>query len=49
VLVTGDTSSLIKQLPLDEALRCVSEPIDPDAFLALTRELLAREASGRTS
>jgi two-component system, sensor histidine kinase len=41
LLITGDTSSAIKQLPTDERLRVLSKPIDPDALLASLRDLLA--------
>ncbi len=40
LLMTGDTSTAIKQLPRDEHLRVLSKPIDPDALLASLRELL---------
>ena len=41
LLITGDTSTAIKQLPRDARLRVLSKPIDPDALLASLRELLA--------
>ena len=40
VLMTGDTSSAIRDLPLDGYLRLASKPINADAFLALLSELL---------
>jgi CheY-like chemotaxis protein len=41
VLVTGDTSSAIKQLPRDPCLRITSKPIQADELLSLLRALLA--------
>jgi two-component system, sensor histidine kinase len=41
VLTTGDTSSLIKQLPRDPYLRITSKPIKAEELLALLRALLA--------
>jgi two-component system, sensor histidine kinase len=41
VLVTGDTSSVVKQLRRDADLRITSKPINADELLALIRELLA--------
>jgi two-component system CheB/CheR fusion protein len=41
VLMTGDTSSAIKQLPGDRYLRITSKPIKADELLALLRALLA--------
>ncbi|HMD72540.1 MAG TPA: PAS domain S-box protein [Steroidobacteraceae bacterium] len=41
LLMTGDTSAAIKQLPRDEHLRVLSKPIDPDALLASLHELLS--------
>jgi CheY-like chemotaxis protein len=41
VLVTGDTSSPIKELQHDERVRVTSKPISADELLALLRELLA--------
>ena len=41
LLMTGDTSTAIKQLPRDEHLRVPSKPIDPDALLASLREFLS--------
>jgi PAS domain S-box-containing protein len=40
VLVTGDTSSAIRELPADENLRITSKPINSDQLLAMMRELL---------
>jgi signal transduction histidine kinase len=41
VLVTGDTSSAIRGLPLDPCLRITSKPVLADELLTLLRELLA--------
>jgi CheY-like chemotaxis protein len=41
VLVTGDTSTAIKELPREPNLRVISKPVTADALLALLRELLA--------
>jgi signal transduction histidine kinase len=41
VLITGDTSSAIKELPLDPCLRITSKPVGADELLTLLRELLA--------
>lgn len=41
VLITGDTSSAIKELPHDANLRILSKPVHAEAFLGLVRELLA--------
>lgn len=41
VLMTGDTSSAVRELSYDARLRAVSKPIKPDELLALFRELLA--------
>jgi PAS domain S-box-containing protein len=41
VLSTGDTSSIIKQLPRDPHLRITSKPIKSDELLTLLRALLA--------
>jgi PAS domain S-box-containing protein len=40
ILVTGDTSSLVRDLKCDDHLRVISKPIDADELLALIRELL---------
>jgi predicted MPP superfamily phosphohydrolase len=41
VLVTGDTSSAIRDLRSDSQLRITSKPINADEMLALIKELLA--------
>ena len=41
VLVTGDTSSTIRELAPDERIRLVSKPIDADELLGLIKALLA--------
>jgi two-component system CheB/CheR fusion protein len=41
VLITGDTSSAIKQLPRDPCLRVASKPIIAEELLTLLKELLA--------
>jgi PAS domain S-box-containing protein len=41
ILVTGDTSRAIKELPVDEGLRVISKPVDADELLALLRALTA--------
>lgn len=41
VLITGDTSSAIKELPRDPHLRVASKPVRAEELLALLRELLA--------
>jgi len=40
VLMTGDTSSAMKEVPRDPHLRVASKPIDADELLALLRALL---------
>jgi CheY-like chemotaxis protein len=40
VLMTGDTSSAMEQVPRDPHLRVASKPIDADEMLALLRALL---------
>jgi CheY-like chemotaxis protein len=40
VLITGDTSSAIKELPRDPHLRVASKPIKADELLTLLRGLL---------
>jgi PAS domain S-box-containing protein len=42
VLVTGDTSSAIRDLETDDSLRITSKPINSRVLLSLIRELLAR-------
>lgn len=44
VLVTGDTSSAIKDLPSDAATRIASKPIHADDFLRLLADLLVSPA-----
>jgi len=41
VLITGDTSSAIRDLAVDERIRVASKPIKADELLAMMRELLA--------
>jgi hypothetical protein len=41
VLMTGNTSSAIKDLPRDPNLRVASKPIEADELMALLRALLA--------
>jgi two-component system, sensor histidine kinase len=41
VVVTGDTSSAVRELTMDARLRTASKPINPDELLELVRELLA--------
>ena len=41
VLVTGDTSNVVKHLPNDPRLRIVSKPIDAEQLLAVLKDLLA--------
>ena len=40
VLVTGDTSNVVKHLPNDPCLRIVSKPIDAEKLLAVLKDLL---------
>jgi PAS domain S-box-containing protein len=40
VLVTGDTSNVVKRLPNDPRLRIVSKPIDAEQLLAVLKDLL---------
>jgi len=40
ILITGDTSSAIKELPPDPDLRVLSKPVQAEAFLELVRQLL---------
>jgi len=42
VLITGDTSSAVRELAVDELVRVASKPIKADELLAMMRELLAR-------
>ncbi len=41
VLITGDTSSAVKDLPLDPYLRITIKPVEADELLTLLRALLA--------
>jgi two-component system, sensor histidine kinase len=41
ILVTGDTSRAIKELPPDEGVRVISKPVDVDELLALLRAFTA--------
>jgi hypothetical protein len=41
VLVTGDTSAVVKQMDGDPHLRIASKPINAEELLSLLRELLA--------
>ncbi len=41
ILVTGDTSTAVRDFSCDAHLRAASKPINPDELLALLRELLA--------
>ena len=41
VLITGDTSSAMRELAVDERVRVASKPIKADELLAMMRELLA--------
>jgi signal transduction histidine kinase len=42
VLITGDTSSAVRELAVDELVRVASKPIEADELLTMMRELLAR-------
>jgi hypothetical protein len=39
-LITGDTSSAIRDLTVDDLVRVASKPIKADELLAIMRELL---------
>jgi CheY-like chemotaxis protein len=41
VLMTGDTSSAVRNLPVDTHLRLASKPVKADELLTLLRALLA--------
>ena len=41
VLVTGDTSTVVKHMPHDPGLRIASKPIDAERLLTLLKELLS--------
>ncbi len=43
ILITGDTSSMIRELKSDENTRLASKPIDADELLATIQTLLGRE------
>ncbi len=42
VLITGDTSSAVREMSVDDWVRVASKPIKADELLAMIRELLAR-------
>jgi two-component system, sensor histidine kinase len=42
VLITGDTSSAMRELSVDELVRVASKPIKADELLVMIRGLLAR-------
>jgi CheY-like chemotaxis protein len=42
ILVTGDTSSVVREMRSDARLRIASKPINSSEFLGLIRALLAR-------
>lgn len=46
VLITGDTSSAIRDLECDVNLRTASKPVNPDELLALLSQLLAGDKTG---
>ncbi|MEO6184823.1 MAG: ATP-binding protein [Steroidobacteraceae bacterium] len=48
ILMTGDTSSAIVELPRDLQLQIISKPVDPDELLRLIRSLLPEAASDTT-
>ena len=41
ILITGDTSSGVKELAQDSHLRVVSKPVHAEEFLGVVRQLLA--------
>jgi two-component system, sensor histidine kinase len=41
VLITGDTSSAVKELERDERLRLARKPVQAEEFLTLLKSLLA--------
>jgi two-component system, sensor histidine kinase len=47
VLLTGDTSSAVRELAQDPNLRIVSKPVQAEAFLGVVRDLLAGERAAR--
>ena len=48
VIVTGDTSSAVRELQHDERVRMTSKPINSDELLTLLRELLAASSRYRS-
>ncbi|MEO8307355.1 MAG: ATP-binding protein [Pseudomonadota bacterium] len=48
ILITGDTSSAIGELPRDLQLQIISKPVDPDELLTLMRTLLPDAAADTT-
>lgn len=46
VLITGDTTGVIHELPQDPNLRVTSKPIDAERLLTLLREFLASDSEG---
>jgi PAS domain S-box-containing protein len=46
ILITGDTSSAMRDLRGDEFLRTASKPINPDELLTLVRELSELDGTG---
>ncbi len=46
VLMTGDTSSAVKELPLDPSLRTASKPINADELLSLVTMMLTSDRAG---
>lgn len=49
VLITGDTSTAIRELPRDAYLRIASKPIEAEALLTMVREILAPGQQGQTA
>lgn len=47
ILITGDTSSAMRDLEIDDHLRTASKPINPDELLSLIRELSATNGNRR--
>ena len=47
VLITGDTSSAVKELRHDDNVRMASKPINADELLALLRELLGSRSKAK--
>jgi CheY-like chemotaxis protein len=41
VLITGDTSTVIRELPADQHLRVASKPINAEELLSLLKSLMA--------